>query len=136
MIASILGPSTSIDVDKVPVSMCCQYVNTNSSAGIVGWFKRWSKLDESVPQDERQGGQTHEKSWIHNTLWQSRGQKKKIQYVIQVGQKLLLPTKQVSSSLLHYGNERFNEKRSSRTEDTFLCRCSIKHAQTDWNPAR
>ena len=62
--------------------------------------------------------------------------KKKIQYVIQVGQKLLLPTKQVSSSLLHYGNERFNEKRSSRTEDTFLCRCSIKHAQTDWNPAR
>lgn len=76
---------------------------------------RHTKKAEFIPHFGRAGGQ----------------KKKKISYVIQVGQKLLLPIKQVSSSLLHYGNEWFNEKRSSRTEDTFLCKCSIKHAQTE-----
>ena len=48
------------------------------------------------------------------------GIQKKFLYVIQVGQKLSLTIKQVSRSLLYYGNKWFNKKSSSRSEATFL----------------
>ena len=96
-------------------------------AGLKG-DQSWTNLSHRT--DDKADRHTKKAEFIPH-FGRAGGQKKKISYVIQVGQKLLLPIKQVSSSLLHYGNEWFNEKRSSRTEDTFLCKCSIKHAQTE-----